>query len=115
MHKYLPLYQRLQRLRLFLESEYLMATCISGFSAAKAHAKFEEDAKGYILANSPSKSHKFLVPDFSFCCERRISGLDYLEALHTENLEVVPEEKSKITKKGIIYVTEHTLTSTSSS
>jgi hypothetical protein len=81
-----------------------MAACMTGFSAPKAHAKFEEDAKGYILANSPSKYHKFLTPDFPSCCERRVSGLDYLEALHAENLEVVPEEISKITKRGITCV-----------
>jgi cation diffusion facilitator CzcD-associated flavoprotein CzcO len=62
--KYIPLWERYLRLRLFLANDSLVATYMPGPTASKIRAKVEEHAKSYILEQSPKKYHKFIVPDF---------------------------------------------------
>lgn len=66
---------------------------------------------------APKKYHNFIVPDFplgkmnysttlviangSLGCKRRIFDPGYLEALHAENMSLVPEGISGVDAKGI--------------
>lgn len=62
--KYVPLWQRILRLRLFLDNDSLVATYMSGKEARKLRAAVEDHAKGYIYSTAPKKYHNQLVPDF---------------------------------------------------
>jgi cation diffusion facilitator CzcD-associated flavoprotein CzcO len=62
--KYIPLWERYLRLRIFLANDDLVATYMPGPAASKIRAKVEEHAKGYIMTQAPKKYHNFLVPDF---------------------------------------------------
>lgn len=62
--RYVPLWQRYLRLRLFLASDNLVATYVAGTEAAKLRARTEESARQYIRSQAPKKYHEFLIPDF---------------------------------------------------
>lgn len=66
----IPLWERYQRLRLFLASDNLVATYLPGPAAQKVRAKTESGARQYIYQTAPKKYHKILVPDFPLgeCC-----------------------------------------------
>ncbi|KIX00872.1 uncharacterized protein Z518_09937 [Rhinocladiella mackenziei CBS 650.93] len=100
--RYLPLWERYNRLMLFLQNDDLVSTYMPGAIATKKRANVEDHAKKYIYATSPKKYHHFLVPDFPLGCKRRIFDPNYLEALHSPNLEVVPEGIQAIDETGII-------------
>lgn len=62
--KYVPLWERYLRLRLFLANDELVTTYMPGPAAAKTRALVEKHAKQYIYSQAPSKYHRDLVPDF---------------------------------------------------
>ncbi len=62
--KYIPLRQRLLRLRLFLQNDDLVATYMGGEKATKLRTMVEDHAKGYIYQTAPKRYHEKLVPDF---------------------------------------------------
>lgn len=63
-NKYIPLWQRFQRLRLFLANDNLVATYLPGPAAVKLRETAEENARKYIKSNAPKKYHDILIPDF---------------------------------------------------
>lgn len=62
--KYVPLWERWNRLKLFLENDDLVATYMPGPLASAKREKVEEHAKEYIYSRTPKKYHDFIVPDF---------------------------------------------------
>lgn len=62
--KYIPLLERLIRLRLFLASDKMVAAYGPGEEASKIRAKAEVHARDYIFSMAPTKYHDFLVPNF---------------------------------------------------
>lgn len=62
--RYIPLWERYQRLMLFLQNDDLVSTYMPGAVASKKRAQVEDHAKKYIYATAPNKYHDFLVPDF---------------------------------------------------
>lgn len=72
-----------------------------GKSAEKKRLGVEAAAKAYIYKTSPEKYHDFIVPDFPLGCKRRIFDPNYLEALHSENMRLVPEGIKMIDETGI--------------
>ncbi|KAL2826262.1 hypothetical protein BDW59DRAFT_171915 [Aspergillus cavernicola] len=100
--RYIPLWERYLRFRLFLMSDGLVATYMPGPAAEKLRAKAEEGARRYIHSMAPRKYHHFLVPDFPLGCKRRIFDPNYLESLHFKNVEVAPVGIDTIDEKGII-------------
>lgn len=62
--RYIPLWERFLRLRLFLTSDGLVATYMPGPAAEKLRVRAEHKASQYIYSTAPHKYHRFLVPDF---------------------------------------------------
>lgn len=62
--RYIPLWERYLRLRLFLISDGLVATYMPGPAAEKKRASAEQKASQYVYSTAPRKYHKCLVPDF---------------------------------------------------
>lgn len=62
--KYIPFYQRLNRLSIFLEGDRIVDTYVGTEKAAKLRASVEKEAAEYILEHTPKKYHSFIVPDF---------------------------------------------------
>ncbi|KAK1763980.1 FAD/NAD(P)-binding domain-containing protein [Phialemonium atrogriseum] len=98
--KYLPLWQRYYRLKLFLDTDELSAV----YSPEKVAQRVavENQAKEYIYREAPEKYHSFIVPDFPLGCKRRIYDPGYLASLRRDNVELLPEGIKKITTTGII-------------
>jgi hypothetical protein len=62
--KYIPLWERYNRLSLFMANDNLVATYMPGANATTKRAKVEDHAKRYIFATAPEKYHGMLIPDF---------------------------------------------------
>ncbi|KAL2788605.1 hypothetical protein BJX66DRAFT_326967 [Aspergillus keveii] len=99
--RYIPLWERYIRLRIFLMSDGLVATYLPGPAAEKLRAKAEQGARKYIHSMAPRKYHNFIVPDFPFGCKRRIFDPNYLESLHRSHVEVAPLGIDSIDETGI--------------
>ncbi|CEL10333.1 hypothetical protein ASPCAL13454 [Aspergillus calidoustus] len=99
--RYIPLWERYIRLRIFLMSDGLVATYMPGPAAEKLRAKAEQGARKYIHSMAPRKYHDFIVPDFPLGCKRRIFDPNYLESLHRSNVEVAPVGIDAIDETGI--------------
>ncbi|KAG9186591.1 hypothetical protein G6011_09699 [Alternaria panax] len=81
LFKYVPFWQRYHRYSVFRTSDALVTT--------------------YGSSSESKKYHSFLVPEFPLGCKRRIFDPGYLEALHEENMNLVPEGISKVDATGI--------------
>lgn len=62
--RYLPLWQRYERLKLFNANDNLVATYMPGKEAEKKRLATEAKAKEYIYKTAPKKYHDFIVPKF---------------------------------------------------
>jgi len=62
----------------------------------------EASAKEYIYKTTPQKYHDFIVPDFPLGCKRRIFDPNYLESLHSQNLNLVAEGIKEFDETGIV-------------
>lgn len=62
--RYIPLWERYLRLRLFLANDGLVATYMPGAAAEKLRSQAEDRAREYIYSMAPRKYHSVLVPDF---------------------------------------------------
>lgn len=79
-----------------------MTTYVSGEKAAQKRQLIEDHAKRYIYSMAPKKYHEFIVPKFPLGCKRRIFDPNYLEALHADNMNLVPEGIQRIDSTGIV-------------
>ncbi|KAF2111919.1 hypothetical protein BDV96DRAFT_526304 [Lophiotrema nucula] len=100
--RFIPLWERWQRLKLFLDNDDLVSTYMPGPKATVKRAKVEDHARRYIFSRAPKKYHHFLIPDFPLGCKRRIFDPNYLDALNAPNLDVVPEGIQEIDETGIV-------------
>lgn len=100
--KYLPLYQRLVRLQIFLDADEQTTTYFPSPKGIKARLRAEEESKAYIHSIAPRKYWDLIVPNFPLGCKRRIFDPDYLEALNRPNVELLNHGIKEITETGII-------------
>jgi cation diffusion facilitator CzcD-associated flavoprotein CzcO len=102
LFKWLPLWQRTLRLRIFLEADDETAAYFPTASGVKARAKKEAESTKYICSKTPKKYWEALIPKFPLGCKRRIFDPDYLESLNRKNVELLPEGITEITETGIV-------------
>lgn len=102
MFKWLPLWQRFLRLRIFLDADEQTTTYFPTPRGVKARIAAEEESKEYIYSRAPKKYHDFIVPNFPLGCKRRIFDPDYLESLNRSNVELLNHGIQEITETGII-------------
>ena len=102
MFKWLPLWQRLLRLKIFLNADEETTTYFPSPKGVKARIAAEEESIRYIRSKTPKKYWNFIVPTFPLGCKRRIFDPDYLDALNLPNVELLNHGIGEITKTGII-------------
>ena len=102
LFKWLPLWQRSLRLRIFLEADDETAAYFPTTSGLKARARKEAQSAEYIRSMTPEKYWDALIPKFPLGCKRRIFDPGYLESLNRENVDLLPEGIQQITETGII-------------
>ncbi|KAI1625151.1 monooxygenase [Exophiala viscosa] len=103
--RYVPLYQRYLRFRLFSLFETMTLTYGDGEKAAKERLKVEASAIKYTLDKTPEKYHNFIIPDFPLGCKRRVFDPDYLDSLSSPNLDVTASKIKQI--DGSVIETEN--------
>ena len=102
MFAYLPLYQRIMRLLIFLDADEQTTTYFPSPKGVKARLRAEEESRAYIHSIAPRKYWDFIVPTFPLGCKRRIFDPDYLDALNRPNVELLNQGIQEITETGII-------------
>lgn len=100
--RFLPLYQRLIRLMIFLEADEETTTYFPTPKGLKERTRKEEESKEYIRSKVPEKYAAHIIPSFPLGCKRRIFDPGYLDSLNRQNVELLPEGIREITEKGII-------------
>lgn len=96
LYRYVPLYQGIERLRLFLLFDRMSSTYGYGEGAVRGRLEAEQNAKEYVYNNAPPQYHDMLIPEFPLGCKRRVFDPDYLKSLWSENLEVTMSDIIKI-------------------
>ncbi|KAL3445141.1 hypothetical protein BJX65DRAFT_297236 [Aspergillus insuetus] len=99
--RYLPLYQRALRLKIFLEGDRDSLTYFPTPHGLGVRTRKEADAKRYIQHKAP-KYAQHIIPDFPLGCKRRIFDPGYLDSLSQSNVDLIPEGIKQFTKSGII-------------
>jgi cation diffusion facilitator CzcD-associated flavoprotein CzcO len=100
--KWVPFWQRLLRLQIFLEADAQTTTYFPTAKGLKARAAAEEESREYIHSKTPKKYWDFIVPTFPLGCKRRIFDPDYLDALNRNNVDLLNQGIQEITETGII-------------
>ncbi|KAK3716303.1 hypothetical protein LTR37_006453 [Vermiconidia calcicola] len=100
--RWIPLWQRLLRLGIFLEADEQTTAYFGSEKGRKIRAAAEKESTEYIRAKAPQKYWDFIVPDFPLGCKRRIFDPDYLDALREPNVELLNHGIERITEDGII-------------
>ncbi|KAN0110969.1 FAD/NAD(P)-binding domain containing protein [Hyaloscypha variabilis] len=106
--RYIPLWQRYRRLRVFLDTDHLSSVYGPEPKQVAQRISVENQAKEYIYRETPQNYHHFIVPDFPLGCKRRIFDPGYLASLHRSNVDLLPEGIREITKTGIVSETGKT-------
>lgn len=101
LFRWIPLRQRLLRLRIFIDADEETTTYFPTPKGRKARVETEEQSKRYIRSKAPEKYWKHIIPDFPLGCKRRIFDPDYLESLNFNNVALLPEGILEITESGI--------------
>lgn len=102
MFKWVPLWQRLLRLRIFLNADEETTTYFPTPKGLKARTAAEEESRRYIRSRTPQKYWDSIVPTFPLGCKRRIFDPDYLDSLNLSNVELLNHGIREITESGII-------------
>jgi cation diffusion facilitator CzcD-associated flavoprotein CzcO len=100
--RWLPLWQRLLRLRIFIDADEQTTTYFPTPKGLKAREAAEEESRAYIYSKAPRKYWDFIVPNFPLGCKRRIFDPDYLDALNLPNVELLNQGIQEITESGIV-------------
>lgn len=100
--RWVPLYQRAIRLRIFLDADEETKTYYPTPQGLKERARKEQESKEYIRRKVPEKYAKHLIPSFPLGCKRRIFDPGYLDSLNRGNVDLLPEGIQEITETGII-------------
>lgn len=98
----MPWLMRLHRWHIFWDIDKQSYSYRGSDAGVAQRLKEEETARQYIYAKAPEKYHETLVPDFELGCKRKIADPGYLESLHWDNVELIPEGIQKVTEKGIV-------------
>lgn len=102
MFKWLPLWQSLLRLSIFLNADEQTTAYFPTPKGVKARLAAEEESRDYIHSRTPRKYWDIIVPDFPLGCKRRIFDPDYLDSLNRPNVELLNHGIQEITETGII-------------
>ena len=102
LFRWVPLRQRLLRLRIFLDADEETNAYFPTTRGLKARAAKEKESKEYIRAISPKTYWKSIIPTFPLGCKRRIFDPGYLASLNLPNVELVPEGIQELTETGIV-------------
>lgn len=100
--RWIPLWQRLLRLGIFLEADEQTTAYFPTPKGMKVRAAAEKESAEYIRSKAPKKYWDFIVPDFPLGCKRRIFDPDYLDALAQPNVELLNHGIERITETGIV-------------
>ncbi|KAI0873003.1 monooxygenase [Hypoxylon argillaceum] len=102
MFRYLPFYQRLLRLKIFLDADDETATYFPTPRGLRERRAKEEESKQYVRSKAPEKYWDSIIPDFPLGCKRRIFDPGYLDSLNNKNVRLIPEGIKEITETGIV-------------
>ncbi|KIV99420.1 uncharacterized protein PV09_08958 [Verruconis gallopava] len=102
LFKWIPLWQKLLRLKIFLDADEETAAYFPTPKGVKARLKKEAQSLEYIYSKAPKKYWKALEPNFPLGCKRRIFDPGYLECLNRSNVALLPEGIKEMTETGII-------------
>ncbi|KAK7230081.1 hypothetical protein V2G26_002251 [Clonostachys chloroleuca] len=97
-----PLLMRLRRWNIFWSIDKQSYAYRGTDAGVQQRLKEEDVARDYIRHKAPEKYHAILTPDFELGCKRKIADPGYLEALHRDNIELIPEGLQRVTETGII-------------
>lgn len=100
--RWVPLWQRLLRLRIFIDADEETSTYFPTAKGLKARAEKEEESRKYIQSKTPKKYWKSIIPDFPLGCKRRIFDPGYLDSLNLPNVDLLAEGIKEITETGIV-------------
>lgn len=100
--RWVPLWQRLLRLSIFLEADEQTTTYFPTPKGKRARVAAERESAEYIRSKAPERYWDFIVPDFQLGCKRRIFDPDYLDSLREPNVELLNHGIEKITEDGIV-------------
>lgn len=100
--RYIPLYQRLLRLKIFLDADEETTTYFPTPKGLKERKRVEDESKAYIRSKVSEKYSNSLIPDFPLGCKRRIFDPGYLDSLNLPNVQLLAEGIKEITETGII-------------
>lgn len=103
--RYVPFWQRFNRLRIFLQTDELATIYGPREDQVRKRKATEANATRYIFRESPEKYHGFIVPTFPLGCKRRIYDPGYLASLHYDHVDLLPEGIQRITPNGIVSET----------
>lgn len=104
MFRYVPGLMRLRRWNIFWNIDRQSYSYRGTKAGVKQRLLEEEHARQYIYKKAPEKYHNVLVPDFELGCKRKIADPDYLESLHRNNVELIPEGIQELTENGVVSV-----------
>ncbi|KAF2968628.1 hypothetical protein GQX73_g4995 [Xylaria multiplex] len=102
LFRYLPFYQRLLRLKIFLDADEETTTYFPTPRGLKERRAKEEESKQYVRSKVPEKYWDSIIPAFPLGCKRRIFDPGYLDSLNNKNVSLIPEGIKEITETGII-------------
>ncbi|KAI3330705.1 monooxygenase [Ustulina deusta] len=99
---YLPLWQRLLRLKIFLDADEETTAYFPTPRGIRERKAKEEESKAYIRSTAPDKYWDALIPNFPLGCKRRVFDPGYLDSLNRKNVSLIPEGIREITETGIV-------------
>ncbi|KKY29325.1 putative monooxygenase [Diaporthe ampelina] len=102
MFKWMPLWARLLRLKIFLDADEETTTYFPTTKGVKMRAQVESESKKYIKSKTPEKFWNHIIPKFPLGCKRRMFDPGYLDALNRHNVELLPEGIQEMTETGIV-------------
>ncbi|KAI1488826.1 monooxygenase [Biscogniauxia mediterranea] len=102
MFRYMPLWLRWLRLRIFLDADEETTTYFPTPKGLRERQKKEEESRQYIQSKVPEKYWKAIIPTFPLGCKRRIFDPGYLDSLNLPNVELIPEGIKEMNETGIV-------------
>ena len=102
MFRWVPLWERLLRLKIFLEADEETTTYFPTPKGLRVRTQIETESAEYMKSKTPEKYWKSLIPKFPLGCKRRIFDPGYLDALCLPNVDLLPEGIQEITETGIV-------------
>ncbi|KAI1262913.1 hypothetical protein F5Y18DRAFT_396619 [Xylariaceae sp. FL1019] len=102
LFRYLPFWQRLLRLKIFLDADDETTTYFPTPRGLKERNAKEEESREYVRSKAPKKYWDAIIPTFPLGCKRRIFDPGYLDSLNLPNVELIPEGIQEMTETGIV-------------